>query len=114
MLTIGFILLIVDTIITVAIMNSVMNLLCGVRPEFMRIFLLKIMNHPITAFLTNLTISSILSYFTGEGMIAGMANLLSSVLVGVFLPRYTSQKYARFMIPTPKKTKEQKEKLVIE
>ena len=47
----------------------------------------------ITGFLLNLSISSLMSQFTGGGLAAGFANLGSSVIVAIVFPIYVNWKY---------------------
>ena len=47
----------------------------------------------ITGFLINLSISSLMSEFTGGGLTAGFANLGSSVIVAIVFPMYVNWKY---------------------
>jgi len=97
MLSFGLILTIVDVIITASIMMSVLEALGSVKFVRLRVLLFKSLNNPLIAFLLNFAISNILAYFTGGGMVSGLANLLSSVLVGIFLPMYTRNRYSAFM-----------------
>ena len=110
MLTTGIILTVVNIIITTSIMINVLKIFEKTKPASLRIGLFKMFNNSIVAFVINLVISNMIGYFTGQGMVAGMANLLSSVLVGIFLPMYTKDKYAHCMIMPPKRKKEKKAK----
>ena len=86
MLSFALILLIIDTIITFYIMKTFLETLSGLPDTYFKARLMEMIMHPATAFATNLVISNIIGYFTGAGLIAGLANLGSSVLVGLILP----------------------------
>lgn len=93
MLTFGFLLLVIQAVVTWYIMSTVLNIISEIHPVGMRILLLKmIANRPMT-FVFNLAISQMLVWFTGAGLYAGFANLGSSILVGVIFPIYFNQKY---------------------
>ena len=93
MLSMGLVLTLIDIAITGYLLDLVMKVIINVRPKKLRVGFYRLFNNGVTAFLLNLSISNMLAYFTGQGLIAGMANLGSSVLVALFLPMYLKQRY---------------------
>ena len=82
------------------------------------VYLYRLIRHPISAFIVNLGVSNLILGFTGAGMVAGLANLAASVIVGIvwipiikirFEPLVEEQESKRFFSITdsnePKKKK---------
>jgi len=86
MLSLAIVLLIIDTVITFYLMKTFLETLSDMSDSYFKAKLMEFTMHPVTAFVINLMISNILGYFTGAGLIAGLANLGSSVVVGLILP----------------------------
>ena len=86
MLSLAIELLIIDTIITFYLMKTFLDMISNMADSYFKAKVMEFVMHPATAFGINLVISNILGYFTGAGLVAGLANLGSSVLVGFILP----------------------------
>lgn len=74
---------IVESVVTVYIMVIVIDLVNGMKAEKLRASLLKFFERPLIALVVNFGVSRLLVLFTGAGMIAGAANLISSVIVTI-------------------------------
>lgn len=92
MLIIGLLLMVIDVIITIYIMILLMSTITRL-PKVAAAPLIRIIVNPVFAFILNLFVSSLIAFFTGSGMITGLANLGSSVLVGALLPPYLKRRY---------------------
>lgn len=93
MLILAAVLFAIDTIITVYVMITLCDLLILRSPKSISIIASQLLVNPVFAFMMNLFVSSLIAVFTGEGMISGLANLGSSVLIGVCLPPYLNYRY---------------------
>jgi hypothetical protein len=61
-------------------------MISGLDDSWTKVRIMSFIMHPVVSFMVNLLISNILGYFTGKGMVAGLANLGSSVIVGFAIP----------------------------
>lgn len=94
----GFVLLIIEVIITSYLMIELMGIIYDLPGGHIKVALLRLLTSAPVSFVVNLAISSMMTWFTGEGLTAGFANLGSSVLVGFFLPVYLKRRFNLDMV----------------
>jgi hypothetical protein len=84
---------IIMSIITGALMIQVIKIIVGIKWRWLRFKLYRIITFGPIAFLINFSISTGILSFTGSGMTAGAANMLSSILVAVIIPIIADRKF---------------------
>lgn len=93
---IGF-LLIIETILTVAMMEQIIKALLSLPGKFTRQWMFRAVNNVIVAFMLDTAVSYFMSSFTGSSIIAGTANLAASVIVAAVLPKRIRKKYGHLV-----------------
>ena len=115
MLSFALVLLLIDTIITFYIMKTFLETLSGLPDTYFKAKIMEFIMHPATAFGINLVISKIIGYFTGAGLIAGLANLGSSILVGALIPivmgKWYNPEEIRAKVRSDKEAKERRKNM---
>lgn len=85
------------TVITVAVTFTVYSYIVGglisMGENMLARFAARVMFSVPMAVLVNIGVSMFLLAFTGSGALAGMANLASSIIAGIFGPRYMKHRY---------------------
>jgi hypothetical protein len=70
-------------VITVYLMNLLMDMLAGIPWKPLREKLEGFFVHPLIVMIINFGVSSIIMIFVGKGMIGGVSNLLASVVAAI-------------------------------
>ncbi len=92
-ITVIVFLLIIETILTVFMMEQIVTILLSVPGRPFRKFMYGLVNNMFVAFLLNTAVSAFMTMFTGSSVIAGTANLAASVLTAVYLPKRIERRF---------------------
>ncbi len=94
------ILMVLSTVIILAVSFSAMDYVvrgcASLTNKTMRNFAFTVATNPLFTISLNVIVSYLIMAFTGAGAIAGLANLGSSVIAGLFGPMYMRRRFASF------------------
>lgn len=97
-----FVLTLVAALIKGTIILSVLtSLVAKIRPAKLAGWMLKGMLHPAAVFVMTMAICALISLFSGESAEAGVANLMSSIILSAAYPVYAKHKH-RALLPAAK------------
>lgn len=96
-LTVIGILLVIETVLTVFMMEQAVTFLMSIPIKPVRQFMYKMINNVFVAFLLDTAISAFMTAFTGSSIIAGTANLAASVLTAFYLPGRIERKFGHLV-----------------
>lgn len=75
------------------ILSLIVGLVARIRPVKLAAWFLKGVLHPAAVFVMTMAICALISLFSGESAEAGIANLMSSIILSAVFPLYAKHKY---------------------
>ena len=93
-----FVITLIAALINGTIILSVLtSLVTKIRPVKLAGWMLKGMMHPAAIFVMTMAICALISLFSGESAEAGVANLMSSIILSAVFPLYAKHKYSAIL-----------------
>lgn len=82
------------------ILSLIAGLVSKIRPAKLAGYMLAGVLHPAAIFVMTMAICALISLFSGESAEAGVANLLSSIILSAVFPLYAKNKYRTILAST--------------